>query len=286
MGRVEVFESELATRSPFDGHGLLAFLRPRAIAGVEAATDDRYVRVVTLPHGPGVMELRPDGDRVAARFELSDPTDLDEGVRRARHLLDLDTDPEPVDALLAQDPYLAPLVRSTPGIRLPGQVDGFEVVVRAIVGQQISVGRARAVLGEIAARRGVAVDLPLARRYGLTHAFMTAETALRVEPEEYPMPRVRGRAIRRVAAALTVGELELRPGIDHEAAREALLAVSGIGPWTADYVLMRAAGHRDVLLDTDLVLRRVLDREGIDRARTDRWSPWRSYASMHLWRIA
>src|SRR5690606_32509939 len=105
MGRVEVFESELATRSPFDGHGLLAFLRPRAIAGVEAATDDRYVRVVTLPHGPGVMELRPDGDRVAARFELSDPTDLDEGVRRARHLLDLDTDPEPVDALLAQDPY-------------------------------------------------------------------------------------------------------------------------------------------------------------------------------------
>lgn len=282
---MEEFEVELALRQPFDGDGLLEWLRPRAIEGVEAVGERTYARVVTLPHGAGAMELTLHPDRVDARYEV-DPRDLDEAVRLSRRLLDLDADPAVIDTALSQDSLLARLVETVPGIRLPGQVDGFEVAMRAIVGQQVSVARARTMLGQIARTRGREVHLGLARKHELTHAFATAESVAEAAAEEFPMPRARGRAILAVAHAVATGELDLGPDADRDEARVGLLAIPGIGPWTADYFSMRALKHPDVLLDTDLVLRRVLAREELDRTRTDRWRPWRSYASLHLWRVA
>lgn len=276
----------LAVRPPFDGQGVLDFLAPRAIEGVEAVGDRTYARVMRLPHGVGAVELTLHADRVEAEVELSDLRDLATAVHRCRRLFDLDADPLAIDTALAGDPVLAPLVDEVPGMRLPGQVDGFEVAVRAIVGQQVSVAGARTILGRIAHTRGTAVELELARRHGLTHAFATADSLAAAQPEEFAMPRGRAAAIIAVAEAVASDELDLEPGADRAAARAGLLAVRGVGPWTADYVRMRALGDPDVLLDTDLVLRRVLAREGLDRARSDRWRPWRSYASLHLWRVA
>lgn len=276
----------LALRPPFHAQGLLDFLAPRAIEGVEVVGPRTYARVMTLPHGFGAVELTLHDDRVDAELELTDLRDLATAVHRCRRLLDLDADPVAIDAVLATEPTLASLVEESPGSRLPGQVDGFEVAVRAIVGQQVSVAGARTILGRIARTRGTEVDLELARRHGLTHAFATADSVAAAAPEEFAMPRGRAAAILAVAHAVAGGDLDLDPGADREAVREGLLAIRGIGPWTADYVRMRALGDPDVLLDTDLVLRRVLAREGLDRTRTDRWRPWRSYASLHLWRIA
>jgi len=283
---MQTVELELAVRPPFDGPGLLEWLRPRAIEGVEAVGERTYARVVTFPHGVGAIELTLHPDRVDARFQLSDERDLDDAVGRSRRLLDLDADPEVIDGVLGEDPLLAPLVEKVPGIRLPGQVDGFEVAVRAIVGQQVSVAGARTILGRIAHSRGERADLPLAHEHGLTHAFATAEALAEAAPEDFAMPRGRAGAILAVAHAVATGELDLGPGADRDEARAGLLAIRGIGPWTADYFTMRALGHPDVLLDTDLVLRRVLAREGLDRAHAERWRPWRSYASLHLWRVA
>lgn len=282
---MEAVEVELALTPPFDGAGLLEWLAPRAIEGVEAVGERTYARVVTLEHGVGAMELTLHPDRVDARYEL-DPRDLDQAVRLGRRLLDLDADPAVIDGALSQDPLLARLVEKVRGIRLPGQVDGFEVAVRAIVGQQVSVAGARTILGRIARARGAEADLPLARRHGLSHAFATAESLAEAAPEEFAMPRGRAGAILSVAHAVATGDLDLAPDADRAEARAGLLAIRGIGPWTADYFTMRALKHPDVLLDTDLVLRRVLAREELDRTRTDRWRPWRSYASLHLWRVA
>ncbi len=282
-GRIEV---NLAVRPPFDADGLLAWFRPRLIEGVEAIEGETYARVLSLPHGVGAVELELRRDRVVARLELTDLRDLGPAVHRCRRLLDLDADPVAIDEALSSDPVLAPLVVATPGIRLPGQVDGFEVAVRAIVGQQVSVAGARTSLGRIAAAHGREVDLDLAARWGLTHAFARPADLADAAPEEFAMPRGRAAAILEVARAMADGQLELDSGTDRDGARERLLAIRGIGPWTADYVRMRALSDPDVLLDTDLVLRRVLEREGLDRTRTDAWRPWRSYASLHLWRVA
>ncbi|MBA4608560.1 DNA-3-methyladenine glycosylase 2 family protein [Aeromicrobium sp. Marseille-Q0843] len=277
---------ELALRPPFHADALLDWFTPRAIEGVEAVDGRTYARVLNLPHGVGAVELTLGDDSVSVELELTDLRDLAPAVQRCRRLLDLDADPVAIDEALAADPLLAGLVREAPGMRLPGQVDGFEMVMRAIVGQQVSVAGARTILGRVARSRGTEVDLELARRHGLTHAFATAESVAEAAPEEFAMPRGRAAAILAVAHAVASGELDLHPGADREAARARLLAIRGIGPWTADYVRMRALGDPDVLLETDLVLRRVLAREGLERTRTERWRPWRSYASLHLWRVA
>ncbi|GAA2077311.1 AlkA N-terminal domain-containing protein [Aeromicrobium tamlense] len=282
-GRIQL---ELALRPPFQGAALLDWFAPRAIEGVERVDGRTYARVLNLPHGVGAVELTLHDERVSAELELTDLRDLAPAVQRCRRLLDLDADPAAIDEALSADPLLARLVQEAPGMRLPGQVDGFEMVMRAIVGQQVSVAGARTILGRVARSRGTEVDLELAHRHGLTHAFATAESVAEAAPEEFAMPRGRAAAILAVAHAVASGDLDLHPGADRAAARERLLAVRGIGPWTADYVRMRALGDPDVLLDTDLVLRRVLAREGLDRTRTERWRPWRSYASLHLWRVA
>lgn len=282
-GRVTL---RLAVRQPFHVDGLLDFLGGRTIAGVERIDGRTYARVLRLPHGLGAVQLTLHDDHVACELELADLRDTAVAVQRCRRLLDLDADPLAIDEVLAADPLLAPLVASSPGLRLPSQVDGFEVAVRAIVGQQVSVAGARTILGRFAQTYGTPVTFDLAASHGLTHAFATPEALAEADDTALSMPRSRARALIGVAQAVADGKIELDPGADRDAVRADLVALPGIGPWTADYISMRALAHPDLMLETDLIIRRMLDRHGVEPERTERWKPWRSYAAMHLWRAS
>lgn len=276
----------LAVRRPFHRQGLLDFLGMRAIGGVEHVEGDSYARVMNLPHGVGVAALTLRDDHVDCELELADLRDMAVAVARCRQLLDLDADPVAIEDILSADPVLAPLVAVAPGLRLPSQVDGFEVAVRAIVGQQVSVAGARTILGRFAVAYGSPVSLELAARHGLTHAFATAEAMAEADPTSLSMPTSRARALIGVAQAVADGKIDLGPGADRQQLRTDLIALPGIGPWTADYIGMRALADPDVMLETDLIIRRVLTAYGLTADDTERWRPWRSYAAMHLWRAS
>ncbi|MEN8705697.1 MAG: AlkA N-terminal domain-containing protein [Nocardioides marinisabuli] len=284
----------LAVRTPFAGQALLGFLAYHLVPGVETAGPGWYARTLDLPHGPGTVrvDLDPALDEVpaggvamvGAHFRLTDLRDTSAAVERVRRLVDADCDPLPVAEHLGTDPVLGALVRRTPGLRLPGQVDGDETAVRTVIGQQVSVTGARTVGGRVVAAHGRPVETG---EPGLTHLFPDAATLAEVDPETLPMPRARGRALVGLSAALAAGELALDRGPERDAVRAAMLALPGIGPWTADYVAMRALGHPDVFLSTDLGVRTAFRRLGLEPAaeiaRAPLWSPWRSYALMHLW---
>src|SRR4051794_14068191 len=281
----------LAVRTPFAGAALLGFLAVRAVPGVEAVTGTSYSRTLRLPHGTGSVELElvdhPETGATAfvpATFQLDDVRDLTAAVERARRLLDADCDPMAIGDAFAGDPVLGPLVRETPGLRVPGHVDGDELAVRAVLGQQVTVAAARTA----AARLTLAHGEPLAEpRDALTHLFPTAAALAELDPETLPMPRARGRALVGLSRALAADAVRLDRGADRDDVRLRLLEIPGIGPWTADYVALRALGHPDVFLPTDIGVRdalRLLGRDPADAAAlAEGWRPWRSYAQLHLW---
>jgi AraC family transcriptional regulator of adaptative response / DNA-3-methyladenine glycosylase II len=276
----------LAVRQPFDGTGLIAFFALRAVPGVEDVVDGTYRRTLALPHGLGTVGLTPYADHVEARFGLDDLRDLSVAVHRCRRLFDLDADPTAVGGVLGADPLLRPLVAATPGRRVPGAVDGFELTVRAILGQQISVAGARTLAGRLV----VAVGQPLAGREGrLSHAFPDAAAVAGAPDTALAMPARRRDTLRSVATAAAAGDLDLDPGADRAATEAALLNKAGIGPWTASYVAMRALGDPDAFLPADLGVRHALERLGAAgeaasaEVASRAWRPWRSYAVMHLW---
>ena len=259
--------------------------------GVEVAGPGWYARTLDLPHGPGTVRLvladapvAGETAFVTARFVLHDLRDTTAAVERARRLVDADCDPLAVDDQFAGDPVVGPLVRATPGLRVPGQVDGDETAIRTVIGQQVSVVGACTVAGRVVAEHGRPVDTDIP---GLTHLFPDAVTLAAVDPATLPMPKARGRALVGLAASLASGAVALDRGPDRDEVRRALVELPGIGPWTADYVAMRALGHPDVFLPTDLGVRNALVGLGHDPgevvADSDRWRPWRSYALMHLW---
>ncbi|HEY3531001.1 MAG TPA: AlkA N-terminal domain-containing protein [Nocardioides sp.] len=281
----------LAVRTPFAGRALLHFLAVRAVAGVEVATDTTYARTLRLPHGTGIVELELDDHAergptafVAATFRLTDLRDLAAAVERVRRLVDADCDPVAIGDAFAGDPVLGPLVRQTPGLRVPGHVDGDEIAVRAVVGQQVTVAAARTAAGRLTERYGERIGSPAD---GLTHLFPTAARLAQLEPESLPMPRSRGRALLAVCRALAEGDLSLDRGADRDDVRRRLLEIPGIGPWTADYIALRALGHPDVFLPTDIGIRDAFRLRGIDPTdalrHAEGWRPWRSYAQLHLW---
>ncbi|WP_370552579.1 DNA-3-methyladenine glycosylase 2 family protein [Conexibacter sp. CPCC 206217] len=282
----------LRHRPPFDGAGLLAFLGMRAVPGVEVVEGSTYRRVLALPHGPGLVALTPHAEHVECTLRLRDMRDLAAAVQRCRRLLDLDADPLAVVAALGDDPLIGALVRANPGLRVPGAVDGAELAVRAVLGQQVSVGGARTLAGRLAAAYGepLAETLPTCLDdTQLTHAFPTAAAIAAIDPEQLPMPRARGRALVGLCAALADAEMALDPGADREETRAQLVALPGIGPWTAEYVAMRALGDPDAFPASDLGIRHAfarLDQPHDARAVAaiaERWRPWRAYAALHLW---
>ncbi|UYM05714.1 DNA-3-methyladenine glycosylase 2 family protein [Solicola gregarius] len=272
----------LPVRQPFDSRRVLDFLAARAVPGVEAVRGDTYARVLRLHHGTSVVSLRVRDDSVTMAPAMHDLRDLAAAVQRCRQLLDLDADALAIDDVLGADESLAPLVRSAPGLRVPGHVDGFEVAVRAILGQQVSVAGARTTAAKLAERFGDAIESDAAT--GLVRAFPAAATIAAADPADLGVPRQRGRALVGLAAAVASGQLALDPGADREETRERLLAVPGIGPWTAAYIAMRALSDPDVFLDADLVVRKAMRSIGADASQVERWAPWRSYAVLHLWR--
>ncbi len=279
----------LATRQPFDGPWLLALLGSKAVPGVEHYDGTSLQRSLQLPHGEGTVELTPGPDHVLATLRLQDPRDVVPAVSRCRRLLDLDADSAAIDLTLAADPLLAELVAARPGIRVPGSVDGVEMATKAVIGQQVSVAGARTVAGRLVSAYGK----PLMRPHGaVTHHFPTADALAALDPGTLPMPRARARTVVRLAASLANGDLDLHPGADRDQVETDLLALPGIGPWTADYLRMRALGDPDSFLPSDLGVRRGLERLGVAgdpraaAAHAEAWRPWRSYGLMHLWDVA
>jgi AraC family transcriptional regulator of adaptative response / DNA-3-methyladenine glycosylase II len=279
-------ELELKARPPFDGGSLLAFLGARAVPGIEEVAGSVYRRTLRLAGGPATIELRARAGTVHARFELADAADAAEAEAAVCALLDLDADPAAIAAVLGHDELLGPLVRANPGARVPGQVDAAELAIRAVIGQQVSVAGARTVAARLVAEHGEQLPAPAG---GLTHVFPSPAALAELRPYELPMPRSRGRALIGLAAALASGDLVLERGGDSQATRPRLLALPGIGPWTASYIEMRALGDRDAFLPTDLGVRRALERLGLDgspngaEATAERWRPYRAYALQYLW---
>jgi AraC family transcriptional regulator, regulatory protein of adaptative response / DNA-3-methyladenine glycosylase II len=279
----------LPYRSPLHAPALLEFFALRAVPGLEECgrvakaggrptVGETYRRALRLPHGDAAVALTPLPGYVAANLRLADVRDLAPAVARCRRLFDLDADPVAVDATLAADESLAPAVAKEPGVRLPRAADGFEMAVRGIVGQQISVAAARTVIAGL---------LPAGESL---RAFPSPEEVLELPDTEFAMPAARRETIRAVARAVTDGELDLDPGADRAETERRLTELPGIGPWTASYIALRALGDPDVFLATDLGVRRGAELLGLPSdAKTlaeyaKRWSPWRSYATIRLWR--
>jgi len=275
----------LAHRAPIDLDGLFAWMSARAVADVEEASPDAYSRTLALPHGPGWMRIRADGVLLRLDARLEHLSDLPVLIARARRLFDLDADPVGIDAALSRHAALAPAVAATPGIRVPGAVDAGEMLIRAMIGQQISVAAARTALSRLTDALGE--RLPDGALLFPTMAAIAAQGA-----EVLRGPGARIRAVTGAAAALADGTLALSAGDDPAAQRAALLALPGIGPWTADYVRMRITGDPDVFLPGDVAARAGAARLGLPAdakpltAWAERAAPWRSYLTAHFWRAA
>ena len=283
----DVLSVRLPFRPPLWPDSLLGHLVATAVPGVEEWRDGAYRRTLRLPHGPGVVALTPHATHVGCRLALSDARDAAAAVAACRRLLDLDADPIAVDAVLAEDEVLAPRVAQAPGRRVPGTVDGAELAVRAVLGQQVSTAAARTHAGRLVQAAGEPVEDPDG---GLTHLFPTPQAVAAVDPEVLALPRARRATVLRLARALADGEVDLAPGADPDAATAALAALPGIGPWTVATVAMRALGDADAFLPTDLGVVAAARALGLGEgralvARAQRWSPYRAYAVQHLWAV-
>jgi AraC family transcriptional regulator of adaptative response / DNA-3-methyladenine glycosylase II len=291
-----VLHLRLPYRAPIDLPRMLGFLAARAVPGVEVAAADHYQRTISLPNGCGLLSLRPvpEGSWVDCALVLCDLRDVTAAAQRARRLLDLDADPAAISGFFADDPVIGPLAASCPGRRSVGAVDGDELAVRAVLGQQVSVAAARRLADRLTAQFGTPVPAGMLAGTGfdagLTHVFPSAEAIAKADPESLPMPLARGRALVGLAEALAAGDISLDPGADRDEVTARLVARPGIGPWTAGYIRMRALADPDVFLPSDVGVTRALSglgRPGSGRpgsaAVAERWRPWRSYALHHLW---
>jgi AraC family transcriptional regulator of adaptative response / DNA-3-methyladenine glycosylase II len=274
-------------RAPLDWDALLAFLRGRAIPGVELVERDEYVRAVRLGSHMGWASIRPDAALPAlrARVSASLAPVLPAVVARLRALFDLDAHPLAIAEHLGRAPALASLVAGRPGLRVPGAFDGFELAVRAILGQQVSVRAATTLSGRLVERFGEPLRGAPSR---LARLFPTASTLASASPAALAaigLPAARARTIATLARAVADERLDLTGGTSHEEVRDVLLALPGIGPWTAEYIAMRALRFPDAFPASDLALRRALgaDDAKAAAARVEPARPYRAYAALHLW---
>ncbi|MER7398329.1 AlkA N-terminal domain-containing protein [Streptomyces sp. NPDC000151] len=276
----------LPFRKPLCPDNLFGHLAATAVPGVEEWRDGAYRRTLRLPYGHGIVALTPRPDHIDCRLSLTDLRDLAGAIARCRRMLDLDADPEAVDALLADDPVLAPLIAKAPGRRVPRTVDADEFAVRAVIGQQVSTAAARTHAGRLAAAYGERIEDP---EGGLTHLFPSAAALAELDPETLAMPRTRRATLTGLVAALADGDLQLGPGSDRERARARLAELPGFGPWTIECIAMRALGDPDAFTATDLGVRRAAQGLGLPGtpaalvARAAAWRPWRAYAVQYLW---
>ena len=276
----------LPFRAPMCPDNLFGHLVATAIPGVEEWRDGAYRRTLRLPHGPGVVALRPGPEFVACQLALSDLRDLAMAISRCRRLLDLDADPVAVCDQLGQDADLAPLIAKAPGRRVPRTVDAAELAVRAVLGQQVSTLAAATHGARLAERYGEPVEDPSG---SLSRLFPDMAVLAEASPQHLAMPATRRRTLLALAGAIASGEVDLDAGADWELARASLAAVPGIGPWTVEIVAMRGLGDPDAFTPSDLGVRRAAASLGLPSSpaalirHAERWRPWRSYAVQYLW---
>jgi AraC family transcriptional regulator of adaptative response / DNA-3-methyladenine glycosylase II len=281
----------LPYRAPYDWEAMIGFLAARAIPGVEAAAPQRYARTLAIDGTRGLVVVRPgEGDFLLAEIRLEKIQTLPAVIARIRRVFDLTADPDLIGAHLSQDPRLAPLVAARPGLRAPGGWHGFELAVRAILGQQITVGAARGLAGRLTEAFGERFDDPAAAALGLTWLFPGPERLVGQDIAALGMPRSRGAAIEALARTAVADPAIFSPRADLESAIKALSALPGIGEWTAQYIALRELREPDAFPHADIGLMRAMADETGERpnpqallAMSQAWRPWRAYAAQHLW---
>jgi AraC family transcriptional regulator, regulatory protein of adaptative response / DNA-3-methyladenine glycosylase II len=289
LGTLEGMPGALTLRLPFRRplcpDNLFGHLAATAVPGVEEIRGETYRRTLRLPHGPGIVELTPAQDHVACRALLCDLRDLTTAISRCRWLLDLDADPVAVDDLLRSDSKLGQILARGEGRRVPRCVDGAELAVRAVLGQQVSTAAARTHAARIVAQRGEPIGDP---RGGLTHLFPEPYA---LEDVDLAMPASRTRTLAALVDALRSERLSLDPGCDRVEALAVLSDLPGFGPWTRQVIAMRALGDPDAFPAADLGVRRGAEALGLPAspvaltAHAERWRPWRAYAVQYLWSL-
>ena len=288
----------LPFRRPFAPRPLFEFLALRAVPGIEEGSSFGYRRTLRLPHSAAIIEVGDiaaeteptkkwnDQGWIPCTIRLGDVRDLAAAVSRTRRLLDLDADAPAIEDFFATDDVLAGLAKTMPGLRVPGHVDGFELAMRAVLGQQVSVAGARTLAARLTVSYGE--PLPIADAT-LTHLFPTAQAIADADPSMWPLTRSRRAALLALATAVANGTVGLDPGADRERTSVELLALPGIGPWTVAYVRMRGLGDPDAFMPSDLGVKRGLqalnqsEDPAAAQALSRRWQPWRSYALQYVW---
>ncbi len=279
---------ELKPRAPFDGEGVFGFFAGRGVPGVEVADGNLYERVFEDRGRAGTIriELRRRGASHSLSLEFPAWARAEDLSSRASRQFDLAANPRAIGRVLAKDPLLAPLVARRPGLRVPGAWDPFEVAVRAVLGQQISVQGARTLAGRLVALCG----RPLPKRAakpGLTHVFPSPGDVAGADVARVGLPKARAAALRGFARAVADGSFVLAAPKGLAEFEERLTELPGFGPWTAHVVALRAFGEGDAFPEGDLGLVKAMERAGVKRnriaARAERWRPYRAYATLHLW---
>jgi DNA-3-methyladenine glycosylase II len=276
----------LTYQPPYDWPAMLGFLSARAVAGMETVVDGVYSRSIELNGVHGRFSIRPvAGDALEVTLDFPDPTAVPQIVTRLRRMFDLDADLPEIHRQLAGDPLMQRLIAERPGLRVPGAWDGLELAIRAVLGQQITVGAAIKLAGKLVAQYGQPLKSPMP---GLSHVFPDATVLAVADLATLGMPKSRGRTLSGVAQALLDDPLLFEPGREGGAAR--LLALHGIGDWTAQYIALRQLREMDAFPSGDVGLINALAaleggpvtaRDLLRRAEA--WRPWRGYAAQVLW---
>ncbi len=275
---------------PYDWEAMIAFLAGRAIAGVEIVAPRCYRRTIGIDGAYGTIEVAPIAGRhaLAATIRFPNVRALPTIVGRIRRVFDLGADVAAIDAQLAHDPHLGRLIAARPGLRVPGAWDGFELAVRAVLGQQITVGAARKLAGKLVAAHGESLPAGLAVT-GLTHVFPTPACLVSAPLAALGMPRARAATLAALAARAEADPRLFERARDLDDAIGRLRALPGIGEWTAQYIAMRALREPDAFPASDVGLLRAMAAKGVRptpdalAARAEAWRPWRAYAAQHLW---
>jgi AraC family transcriptional regulator of adaptative response / DNA-3-methyladenine glycosylase II len=291
VGTTGAVAVKLGYRSPYDWDAILAFLRARAIPGIEMVSSGRYARTISIGDQRGVLVVEPaERNCLKAIVRFPNLKNLPAIIARVRRVFDLAADPVAIGAHLGQDPLLAPLVAARPGLRVPGAWDGFELAVRAILGQQITVSAATGLAGKLVSYYGNKIADPAALDHGLTHVFPTPEQLVGVDLAAIGMPKARRTALASLAAAVVADPFIFGPRRSLEDAVAQLRSLAGVGEWTAQYIAMRELREPDAFPAADIGLMRAMsDGSGVRpspaelRAHAERWRPWRAYAALHLW---
>ncbi len=277
----------LASRAPLDAAAILDYLSARAVPGTEQVSGETYRRAVRSSTGGGILEITGVGDRLTLKLSGTDIGSLARDVAAARRLFDLDADPMAVQEVLAEDALLAQLLQKRPGLRVPGAYDGFELAVRAVLGQQVSVAAASTFAGRLVRQLGTPLPEPSG---SVTHLFPSADTVAGADLGAIGLTTARAETLRSLAGAVAAGTVLLHAGADQVRTEQALTSLRGIGPWTASYIAMRALRDPDAFPTKDLALLKAFGRLTGARATerdleqyANRWRPWRSYAAVHLW---